>query len=122
MLATDDSSRQTAQDVGGSRALPLMTRDEIEALIASGRHIIIHRGYVLRLDSWLQYHPGGAKAIMHLVGRDATDWVDVYVDDSSSTTHALNELLMPAFFSVYIPRKQKKKCRGTALAELRVLG
>ncbi|KAL7905737.1 fatty acid/sphingolipid desaturase [Trichoderma velutinum] len=77
MLATDDSSRQPAQDVGGKRDLPLMTRDEIEALIASGRHIIIHRGYVLRLDAWLQYHPGGAKAIMHMVGRDATDWVEV---------------------------------------------
>ncbi|EHK23232.1 uncharacterized protein TRIVIDRAFT_74251 [Trichoderma virens Gv29-8] len=77
MSATESSSRQPAQDVGGKRDLPLMTRDEIEALIASGRHIIIYGGYVLRLDGWLQYHPGGAKAIMHMVGRDATDWIEV---------------------------------------------
>ncbi|KAJ4862228.1 fatty acid desaturase domain-containing protein [Trichoderma breve] len=77
MPAIDDSSRQPAQDAGGKRVLPLMTRDEIEAMIASGKHIIIHGGYVLRLDGWLQYHPGGPKAIMHMVGRDATDWVEV---------------------------------------------
>ncbi|KAL6804492.1 fatty acid/sphingolipid desaturase [Trichoderma sp. SZMC 28012] len=77
MSAIEDSSRQPAHDVGGKRVLPLMTRDEIEAMIASGRHIIIHGGYVLRLDGWLQYHPGGPKAIMHMVGRDATDWVEV---------------------------------------------
>ncbi|PNP37148.1 hypothetical protein TGAM01_v209305 [Trichoderma gamsii] len=78
MMATGDvSSRLQAQAVGGSKSLPLMSRDEIEDLIANGRHIIIHRGYVLKLDSWLKYHPGGAKSIMHLVGRDGTDWVDV---------------------------------------------
>ncbi|KAL7784136.1 fatty acid desaturase domain-containing protein [Trichoderma ceciliae] len=77
MLATDDPSCQQAHNVVGSKTLPLMSRDEIEALIASGRHIIIHRGYVLRLDPWLKYHPGGVKAIMHMVGRDATDWVEV---------------------------------------------
>lgn len=85
MAATDDvSSRLHAQDVGGSESLPLMSRDEIEDLIANGRHIIIHRGYVLKLDAWLKYHPGGAKSIMHLVGRDGTDWMDVYVNHASS--------------------------------------
>lgn len=85
MMATDDvSSRQQAQGVGGSKPPSLMSRDEIEDLIANGRHIIIHRGYVLKLDAWLKYHPGGAKSIMHLVGRDGTDWVDVYANHASS--------------------------------------
>ena len=78
-MSATDSSRPPAGDAGSTKVLPLMTRDEIEDLIAHGRQIIIHRGYVLKLDGWLQYHPGGDKAIMHLVGRDATDWVDVYV-------------------------------------------
>lgn len=83
-MATDiDFAQQHAQDVGVSKALPLMSRDEIEDLIANGRHIIIHRGYVLKLDAWLKYHPGGAKSIMHLVGRDGTDWVEVYVNHAS---------------------------------------
>lgn len=85
MATDDDSSRQQAPDVGGNKPLPLMTRDEIEDLIANGRHIIIYRGYVLKLDAWLKYHPGGAKSIMHMVGRDGTDWVDVYVNHASCT-------------------------------------
>lgn len=88
MATDDDSSRQQAQDVGGSKILPLMSREEVEDLIANGRHIIIHHGYVLKLDAWLKYHPGGAKSIMHLVGRDGTDWMDVYVNHASER-HAL---------------------------------
>lgn len=85
MMATDDSARQQAQEVNASKTLPLMSRDEIEDLIANGRHIVIYREYVLKLDAWLNYHPGGAKSIMHLVGRDGTDWVDVYVNHVSGT-------------------------------------
>jgi delta8-fatty-acid desaturase len=36
-------------------------------------------GKVLKVDAWLKYHPGGDKAIMHMVGRDATDEVTAYV-------------------------------------------
>lgn len=56
-----------------TKALPLMNRDDIEALIADGRKIIIFDQHVLKVDPWLQYHPGGDKAILHMVGRDATD-------------------------------------------------
>jgi delta8-fatty-acid desaturase len=48
---------------------------EIEALIASGRSIVIVDNKVLKVDAWLPYHPGGDKAIQHMVGRDATDEV-----------------------------------------------
>lgn len=54
------------------------TRPEIEALIAEGRHIVLVDGRVLRCDAWMKYHPGGDKAIKHMVGRDATDEVTVY--------------------------------------------
>ncbi|RDA83327.1 hypothetical protein CP532_5221 [Ophiocordyceps camponoti-leonardi (nom. inval.)] len=53
-------------------SLPRISRDEVESLIASGRKIVIFRGQVLRVDAWLPYHPGGDKAILHMVGRDAT--------------------------------------------------
>ncbi|RCI11154.1 hypothetical protein L249_7493 [Ophiocordyceps polyrhachis-furcata BCC 54312] len=52
--------------------LPRISRDEVESLIASGRKIVIFQGQVLRVDAWLPYHPGGDKAILHMVGRDAT--------------------------------------------------
>ncbi|KAF7550015.1 hypothetical protein G7Z17_g5993 [Cylindrodendrum hubeiense] len=41
------------------RTPQLMTRDEIEALIAEGRHIFIFHQQVIKADGWLKYHPGG---------------------------------------------------------------
>ena len=54
----------------------LLSRRRIEGLIAEGRHIIIVDQRVLKVDAWLRFHPGGDKAIMHMVGRDATDEVN----------------------------------------------
>jgi delta8-fatty-acid desaturase len=62
-----------------SRRERVFSRREVEALIADGRSIIVMNGKVLKLDAWLKYHPGGDKAIMHMVGRDATDEVTAYV-------------------------------------------
>lgn len=62
-----------ATEVGKMKSLPLMGRGDIEAMIAGGRKVIIFDQHVLKVDPWLQYHPGGDKAILHMVGRDATD-------------------------------------------------
>jgi len=56
-----------------TRESKVLSRREIEALIAEGRHVFILDGKVIKADAWLKYHPGGPKAIMHMVGRDATD-------------------------------------------------
>lgn len=60
------------------RKLQLITRREIEGMIAESRHIIIYDGRVLKADAWLKFHPGGDKAIKHMVGRDATDEINAY--------------------------------------------
>lgn len=57
----------------------LHSRRQVEGLIAEGRAIIIVDQKVLKVDSWLKYHPGGDKAIMHMVGRDATDELNAWV-------------------------------------------
>ena len=57
----------------------VLSRDTIEGLIAEGRKIIIVDGKVLKVDAWLSYHPGGDLAILHMVGKDATDEVNAYV-------------------------------------------
>jgi delta8-fatty-acid desaturase len=57
------------------RKVRVYSRGEVEALIASGRSIVIVDNKVLKVDAWLPYHPGGDKAIQHMVGRDATDEV-----------------------------------------------
>lgn len=51
----------------------ILTRREIEGLIAEGRKIVILDGQVIKADAWLPFHPGGDKAILHMVGRDGTD-------------------------------------------------
>ena len=52
-----------------------MSRREIEGLIANGHSILIVNQMVLKVDTWVPYHPGGHKPIQHMVGRDATDEV-----------------------------------------------
>jgi len=59
-----------------SRKDTLLSPRDIENLIAEGNTIVIVEGRALKVDSWLRYHPGGDKAIMHMVGRDATDEVN----------------------------------------------
>lgn len=51
----------------------ILSRRQIEALIAEGQSIIIVNQKVLRVDAWIPYHPGGQKVIQHVVGKDATD-------------------------------------------------
>jgi delta8-fatty-acid desaturase len=60
----------------GGRSEALLSRRQIEGLIAEGRSIIIFNQKVLKVDPWMKYHPGGDKAISHMVGRDATDEVN----------------------------------------------
>lgn len=55
----------------------LLSPREIEGLIARGQHIVVHEGHAMRLDGWLDKHPGGHLAILHMVGRDATDEINV---------------------------------------------
>lgn len=57
----------------------VLSRREIEGMIAKDKHIIILDGKVLQLDCWIKFHPGGPLAIKHMIGRDATDEVNAYV-------------------------------------------
>ncbi|KAL8813671.1 MAG: hypothetical protein Q9223_000292 [Gallowayella weberi] len=59
-----------------SRKEAILSRRQVEGMIADGKKIIIVDGRVLKVDPWLKYHPGGDKSILHVVGRDATDEVN----------------------------------------------
>lgn len=72
--ASTPKSRATA-----TRTYPVMTPREIENLIAQGRSVFIKDQYVHKVDAWIKYHPGGSKAIQHMIGRDATDEVNALV-------------------------------------------
>ena len=56
----------------------ILSRSQIKQKIANGRKIVIVNDRVLKVDAWLPYHPGGEKAIFHMVGRDATNEVKAF--------------------------------------------
>ncbi|KAF5364938.1 hypothetical protein D9758_008084 [Tetrapyrgos nigripes] len=59
-----------------------LDRDDISSRILQGQHILIYNRHVLRVpSSWLSAHPGGDLAILHFVGRDATNEIDAFHAD-----------------------------------------
>lgn len=81
------------------RRTEALSRRQIEGLIADGRSIIIVNQHVLKVDPWLKYHPGGDKAIQHMVGRDATDEVNAYVLSPSPLSISLTRNFTQTSFS-----------------------
>lgn len=64
--------------------LPVWTREDIAKRILNGEYILIRHGNVLRIpEKWLSSHPGGALAILHFIGRDASQEMDVYHSDDT---------------------------------------
>lgn len=55
----------------------LISASEVKELVDDGKLIVIHEGYALKLDGWINKHPGGRLAILHMVGRDASDEINV---------------------------------------------
>jgi delta8-fatty-acid desaturase len=56
-----------------------ISRESIAARILNGEHLFILNGHLIRVPyQWLSAHPGGALAILHFIGRDATDEVEAY--------------------------------------------
>ena len=61
------------------RPSPLWTRDQVAARILAGESIVVIDNQVVRIPpSWLSSHPGGSLAILHFIGRDATDEVHAF--------------------------------------------
>ncbi|PNY28455.1 Delta(8)-fatty-acid desaturase [Tolypocladium capitatum] len=56
----------------------VLSQEAVDAMIANGDIIVVFEDSVLRLNSWLGHHPGGRLAILHMVGRDATDEITSY--------------------------------------------
>ena len=51
----------------------VVSQETVDAMIGNGDVIVVFEDYVLKLNSWMSSHPGGRLAILHMVGRDATD-------------------------------------------------
>ncbi|TYJ56635.1 hypothetical protein B9479_002727 [Cryptococcus floricola] len=57
---------------------PLLSRSQIAERICQGQQLIICHDRVLNTSPWAPYHPGGALALLHFVGRDATNEIEAY--------------------------------------------
>ncbi|CAF0780453.1 unnamed protein product [Rotaria sordida] len=58
------------------------TREQIaQRIIDYGDLLVIHDNKIYRLNSWIKYHPGGEMAILHMIGKDATDEINAYHSD-----------------------------------------
>jgi delta8-fatty-acid desaturase len=57
----------------------LWTRQQVASHILKGETLVVFNNQLLRIPpSWLNAHPGGSLAILHFVGRDATDEISAY--------------------------------------------
>lgn len=57
---------------------PVLDRHIVATRICAGELLFIFHTLVINASSWAKYHPGGVLAILHFVGRDATDEVEAY--------------------------------------------
>ncbi|KAF2678635.1 delta 8-(E)-sphingolipid desaturase [Lentithecium fluviatile CBS 122367] len=103
---------------------------DIEGLIAQGRPIVVHEGHALDLGEWINSHPGGRLAILHMVGRDATDEINIY--HSARTVLCMKKFRMgrihepwtnleppirrPDFYTNLTAQKERAKERAKELA------
>lgn len=62
------------------RAMDELDVQDVRRRVLAGEALfVLNRRTVVKADeAWLRSHPGGAKAILHMVGRDATDEVNAY--------------------------------------------
>lgn len=56
----------------------VISRSSIIDRILSGQNIVIYERQAINLTRWAKIHPGGELAVLHFVGRDATDEMTAY--------------------------------------------
>jgi len=54
---------------------------------------VVVKGVVLKLDDWLEEHPGGPQAIMNFMGRDATEEFEMLHDDEVIPKYAPSQVI-----------------------------
>jgi len=62
----------------------LWSREKVAARILDGETLIVYNGHLLSIPpKWLDAHPGGSLALLHFVGRDATDEIEANHQDDT---------------------------------------
>lgn len=71
-LNASDSKTESHVTVAVRPRDRVMSRDEVSELVAQGHVVVIYDGAVLKLDDWIERHPGGRLPLLQMVGVDAT--------------------------------------------------
>jgi delta8-fatty-acid desaturase len=50
----------------------VISRRVVEGMIAQGDIVVIFEGQVLKLNGWIEKHPGGKLPLLQMVGVDAS--------------------------------------------------
>lgn len=90
----------------------VLSRAEIKDRIAQGQLIVISDKLVLRLDKWIDRHPGGRLPILHMVGKDATDQILVLSVPSSNKCCIEGKSLRPVDILLILMPPQLPRPRG----------
>ena len=64
-------------------ARPILSRNQVAERICQGAVLIIYHSQLINATKWAPSHPGGALALLHFVGRDATDEIDAYHSETA---------------------------------------
>jgi delta8-fatty-acid desaturase len=64
-------------------ARTVFTREQVADRIILGQTLFIYNQNLINATNWAAHHPGGALALLHFVGRDATDEIDAYHSESA---------------------------------------
>ncbi|KDN39838.1 fatty acid/sphingolipid desaturase [Tilletiaria anomala UBC 951] len=81
--SSTDGINALCKPAGASQRKASITRTQLAHRIAQGETLVLHAHRVYKLDNWLAQHPGGALAILHFVGRDASDEIEAYHCDQT---------------------------------------
>lgn len=66
-----------------AKARTVFTREQVADRIILGQILFIYNQNLINATNWAAHHPGGALALLHFVGRDATDEIDAYHSESA---------------------------------------
>lgn len=77
MATTANIDVDTRASTTGERK-PILDRQTIASRMCAGDLLFIFHTLVINASTWAKHHPGGVLAILHFVGRDATDEVEAY--------------------------------------------
>lgn len=82
----------------------ILTRSDIEDLIARRNIITIYQGKVLKMNGWIDKHPGGDLLVRHFIGRDASLEIEVHHSDetlASMERYVIGKVELP--FESFVP-------------------